>query len=984
MSGTGAWKAQRQFIDKHSSRSIINSCSTELGVKEQELDVKEQECKDSLAPPNLTGISDFRIPETKGTCTWIFSVQQYSTWRNGLPPVLWITGEMGCGKTTLMHFLKTQMQWRGGVFDVGGEIPTICSFFCDDTNKDLVNITRLLQSLVWDIIKDRNDLIHHVVEARKRDRSWSYNNLWLLLQAILDDPRTSNVYVIIDALDECDRKDRQKLLGDLGEYLERRSKTAQRSINLVLSGRPAITGDLRKLNTNPSCLKLDEDPVLAKHIATDIRQFVLEDLRCDNRFSDDELEALADKIATKSNGYFLWAALVLEDLHRMSYTNTKKFDDFVQKCPQDLHSVYYECFANVDNNDYKITLKSLHIILAAKRPLTTSEFKAAFAVNNGHRWFKELKKDMDQGRIVPHLQEKLGGLIRVFEDKVTFRHQSVKDFLLKRLGPPQDSLISRSPEHDSDSSAVFQTSMKQAEKTLAGCCIAFLNLRDFTKKMVFKDEDKQVLYESGLGAISLDEDVIELPDSTPCDIEPQAPFFEYAASNWGFHYASSESDSGELTESALKILKGTPLDNWSRQFKNSYWGQDNLPQFPDDLLVAAYFGLTSVIRKLTSDISEKEKLATGLIWASRMGHSVIVKIFIQLGTPWKDARLDGRSAFTWATAGGFCEIVDIFLEHDRDLINIKDNQGHSPLSLAVDRGHLEIVERFLKAENVDVNIKGSDGSTPIHYAVLVPKYSVSERGILRKLLDDHRVDITIREKRNRSILSWAAECGATEAVEEILGCYGQKDIESLLDDGGDNEGVSPLSYAAYNGHSDIVHLLCDTKQIDKQLQSVDKRDGDNVYARAVRALVPRGKVEVIRELGRYYRDGVDSRDKTGRTPLSTAMWENDRAVVSELLALGADCNLADFQGRTPVSYGTTQVELVRILIEHGADIQRADSDGRTPVSYGVRNIELVRLLVEHGADINLADKNGRTPLWWARDIENEDLKAQLVELGAHL
>ena len=43
-----------------------------------------------------------------------------------------------------------------------------------------------------------------------------------------------------------------------------------------------MTGDLRKLKTNPSCLELDQDPVLVKHIATDIRNFVLDDLRCDD------------------------------------------------------------------------------------------------------------------------------------------------------------------------------------------------------------------------------------------------------------------------------------------------------------------------------------------------------------------------------------------------------------------------------------------------------------------------------------------------------------------------------------------------------------------------------------------------------------------------------------------------------------------------------------------------------------------------------
>ena len=58
-----------------------------------------------------------------------------------------------------------------------------------------------------------------------------------------------------------------------------------------------------------------------------------------------------------------------------------------------------------------------------------------------------------------------------------------------------------------------------------------------------------------------------------------------------------------------------------------------MPELLDDLIVAAYFGHTGMIRNLTSDPLKKEKVMTGLIWASRMGHSDIVKILIELGTP---------------------------------------------------------------------------------------------------------------------------------------------------------------------------------------------------------------------------------------------------------------------------------------------------------------------------------------------------------------
>ena len=89
--------------------------------------------------------------------------------------------------------------------------------------------------------------------------------------------------------------------------------------------------------------------------------------------------------------------------------------------------------------------------------------------------------------------------------------------------------------------------MSEAEFTLAMCCIGFLNLRDFAKKRNSRDEDRETWEGSDLGAIYVSGD--NTPDS-PNPIsrgfdreyqKPQTPFFEYAASNWGLHYAASES-----------------------------------------------------------------------------------------------------------------------------------------------------------------------------------------------------------------------------------------------------------------------------------------------------------------------------------------------------------------------------------------------------------------------------------------------------------
>ena len=757
-----------------------------------------------------------------------------------------------------------------------------------------------------------------------------------------------------------------RLLENLGDYLERRSSNANSQISFVLSGR--TSGLLPKLKANTSYLELDQNPVLQKCVTTDIRRFVLHNLMYDDQFSarDDpdssvKPEALANTIATKSGGSFLWASLILEILQTKSFFNNRQAEKIISVCPPDLCGVYYESLAKIDHESYKYIVKSFHILLAARRPLTKTEFKFALAVESGHQSLETPQRAVkeDLSRIIGYIRNILGNLVQTTGTTITLRHHSVKDFLLNRLATSQDSRQPKPPEYSSDLSEAFRMSINDAEKTLARCCISFLNLEEFAKKRSAWEEDTKIWEDSGLGAISISaEDTPKSPNSIYSEADrefhmAQIPFFEYAASNWGLHYASSEAADEELTNAALKLSTRTDtLEHWSHQFRMSYWGRDKLPQSLDALIVAAYFGQTIMIGKLTSDSSFDSSRSAGLTWASRMGYTKIVKMLIELGTPCMGEIVDGGSALSWATAGGFLEIVDILLGCDRGLINVRDGRGCCPLILAVDGGHLEMVEKILGSDNVDVNLRSNEGKTPIHFAISRSDLTADELKILRKLLRDLRVDITMRDEHDRTFLSYAAGLGSTKAIRELLNCWErQDDIDRLLDDSGDKGGLSPLSHAARNGHSDTVCLLCKTKKIDRQLQSVNRLNGANVFAIAAE----RQHAKVIRVLGDYYLAGVNSRDTAGYTPLSWAMWGNNADVVHALLKVGADINLPN-------------------------------NHGRTPISFGIGNIELVRILVERGADINIPDENGRRPLWHASsefDMKPE-LQAQLTALGAHM
>ncbi len=131
---------------------------------------------------------------------------------------------------------------------------------------------------------------------------------------------------------------------------------------------------------------------------------------------------------------------------------------------------------------------------------------------------------------------------------------------------------------------------------------------------------------------------------------------------------------------------------------------------------------------------------------------------------------------------------------------------------------------------------------------------------------------------------------------------------------------------------------------------------------------------------------------TGRTPLQVAVHEKNTAVIRVLLELGADQNIQDYQGRTPLLINTHELfhaqnqipvleEIISILLNYGADPNRQDSSGKTLLHYTRENINLTSMLLEHGADPNIQDEKEVTPL---SHTESADRCHLLLEAGARI
>ncbi|KWV91032.1 hypothetical protein AUC45_06845 [Erythrobacter sp. YT30] len=133
------------------------------------------------------------------------------------------------------------------------------------------------------------------------------------------------------------------------------------------------------------------------------------------------------------------------------------------------------------------------------------------------------------------------------------------------------------------------------------------------------------------------------------------------------------------------------------------------------------------------------------------------------------------------------------------------------------------------------------------------------------------------------------------------------------------------------------------------LKAVKDRDGDAVTA-------------MLNEPGTTI---INTRDITsGESGLHIVVQRRDTLWVRFLIQRGADPNLRDNKGRTPIQIATTLnfVDGVEELIKGGAQIEVADSQGETPLIAAVhqRSVPLVARFLKEGANPDRNDNSGRS------------------------
>jgi hypothetical protein len=369
---------------------------------------------------------------------WILHTDKYAaftTWDDSDPSscrLLWIKGYAGTGKTMLLIGVIRELSKQ-----LAASAPSLSYFFCQGTGtKKLSSATAALRSLIWMLLVQQPHLISHLQNAYKQSGVALFNDgnefyaLQRVFENMLKDPALGAVYLIIDALDECDRT--KPGLGELIQLISV-SLDLSRKVKWLLSGRPDIDVlvRLKGLNLNNSTISQTLLELDAQSQANPVNAYInhkLTALQGRRGYNDSLLADISEKISRRAMNIFLWAALIFRELD--SVDGWDAFET-IERIPAGLSKLYGHMMSRIEDGNERNQQRCKKVLVAALlafRPLVLAELAV----------LTNLPPDITEAAI-----EMCGSFLTVIRETVNLIHQSAKDYLnesysrLQPAGPAQ-------------------------------------------------------------------------------------------------------------------------------------------------------------------------------------------------------------------------------------------------------------------------------------------------------------------------------------------------------------------------------------------------------------------------------------------------------------------------------------------------------------------------------------------------------------------
>jgi len=268
---------------------------------------------------------------------------------------------------------------------------------------------------------------------------------------------------------------------------------------------------------------------------------------------------------------------------------------------------------------------------------------------------------------------------------------------------------------------------------------------------------------------------------------------------------------------------------------------------------------------------------------------------------------------------------------------------------------------------------------------------------IRYLIRDKGIDVDVRDENGMSPLIYAAFFGHADAAKELLDCGA--DVNAC-----GSSGVTVLLAALQNAaNANIARLLIDSGA------DVNAADGQGLTP--LMTAIYADSFEMMLYLLNKGAD-VNIKNSKGWTALDLAKQKEDRKLIQALHRAGnfqnadliyaarigdtkwlnemikddgADVNGKNVDQEAPLLWASFNghVRVAKILLDNGARINDTNKVGWSALMAAVENgsEEMVKLLLARGADVNLKIESGSTALTLAQENDNDNVVALLQGYG---
>ncbi|KAI1126225.1 hypothetical protein F5Y10DRAFT_216197 [Nemania abortiva] len=606
-----------------------------------------------------------------GTCEWITRHSQFDTWLDSkASAILWLSGDPGCGKSVASSFLVDFLK-----FSQPSALRTYF-FFKDDSERQASAISALraiLHQIFTD--KDRASLVEHGMEWYRKKGSGmitQFFSLWAILVAALRDRTCGDVFLILDAMDECEVQERKLLIEALTTLCQDNSLAAsQIKLKVILTSRPYAA--IQKAFKGFQTIRIRAERNI-NSIDDDVRAVI--DARIE-RFSenmdiigDDRVTALKHKLLGKADHTFLWVSLILDMLDQSEDCTFEELYDIIDSPNPSVDTIYESILGKAKSPEK--ARKLLHVIVGAAEPLTAEEINVAWSVRVGCPETDEKMRNRMFPSAETGIREVCGLFLRIIQGKVVLVHQTAREFLISE---------SERPSQSNTGSLRGSLCLTESNQLLAGICLTYLlstpvkSSREYGQPVPKREKDEKALLDESSG---------------------KSQFLNHAAKHLLNYIRLSGSNAGDHDEIGKLALE---------LFLNR------------DAYISWY---------ILNEDTEARVLVPPVIYAVNFNMTHLVKGLLQGGHNPDTVDHGGVPALLKAVKQGSFESARLLLEADAD---IRKGDGHTTaLHLAVQKDDLEMVGLLL-CHGADRLGRSLTDTIPLHHvrSVTIAEILLRER-----------------------------------------------------------------------------------------------------------------------------------------------------------------------------------------------------------------------------------------------------------------